>query len=58
VSTSRSDEDAIRALALDYFEGWFTGDVTRMDRALHPELVKRSPMKGLAISDESEVHRA
>jgi len=26
----------------DYFEGWFDGDVERMDRALHPELVKRS----------------
>jgi hypothetical protein len=44
VSTSSSDEDAIRAVALDYFEGWFAGDVTRMERALHPELVKRSPM--------------
>ena len=27
---------------LDYFEGWFDGDVERMDRALHPDLVKRS----------------
>ena len=27
----------------DYFEGWFDGDVERMDRALHPELVKRWP---------------
>lgn len=27
---------------LDYFEGWFTGDVERMTRALHPELAKRS----------------
>ena len=25
----------------DYFEGWFDGDVERMDRALHPDLVKR-----------------
>jgi ketosteroid isomerase-like protein len=25
----------------DYFEGWFDGDVQRMDRALHPDLVKR-----------------
>jgi hypothetical protein len=27
--------------ALDYFEGWFDGDVARMDRALSPELAKR-----------------
>ncbi len=37
--------DAASALvtqaALDYFEGWYDGDVARMDRALHPELVKR-----------------
>ena len=36
-----NDEDAIRAAALDYIEGWFDGDAGRMDRALHPELVKR-----------------
>jgi hypothetical protein len=27
----------------DYFEGWFDGDTARMDRALHRDLVKRSP---------------
>ena len=37
-----SDEESIRAIALDYYEGWFDGDSTRMERALHPELVKRS----------------
>jgi hypothetical protein len=26
----------------DYFEGWYDADVARMDRALHPDLVKRS----------------
>jgi Putative lumazine-binding len=36
------DEAAIVATALDYFEGWFDGDVTRMRRALHPELAKRA----------------
>jgi hypothetical protein len=36
-----NDEDAIRAVALDYVDGWFDGDAARMDRALHPELVKR-----------------
>jgi Putative lumazine-binding len=41
--SSSSDEAAVVAVALDYFEGWFDGDVQRMDRALHPDLVKRSP---------------
>jgi Putative lumazine-binding len=31
------------ATVLDYFEGWFNGDQTRMDRALHPQLAKRGP---------------
>lgn len=38
---SNADSAAIRATALDYIEGWFAGDVARMERALHPELVKR-----------------
>jgi hypothetical protein len=33
---------AIVAAALDYYEGWFEGEPERMERALHPELVKRS----------------
>ena len=37
-----ADEEAVVAAALDYFEGWFEGDATRMDRALHPGLAKRS----------------
>ena len=36
------DAAAIRACILDYFEGWFEGDVGRMDRALHPGLAKHS----------------
>ena len=36
-----ADSAAIRATALDYIEGWYTGDATRMERALHPELAKR-----------------
>jgi hypothetical protein len=38
------DADTTRAIertVLDYFEGWFDGDATRMERALHPELAKR-----------------
>jgi putative lumazine-binding protein len=45
-----SDEAAVVAVALDYFEGWFDGDVERMDRALHPDLVKRSHGKDQAAS--------
>jgi Putative lumazine-binding len=35
------DEQAVVATVLDYVEGWFNGEAERMDRALHPELVKR-----------------
>ena len=38
-----TDHDAIVRAALDYFEGWFDGDAARMERALHPDLAKRSP---------------
>ena len=35
-------EQAIITAALDYYEGWFDGKPERMERALHPDLVKRS----------------
>ena len=35
------DKDAIIATVMDYFEGWFDGDAMRMERSLHPDLVKR-----------------
>jgi len=34
-------EGAVRVAVGDYVEGWFDGDASRMERALHPELVKR-----------------
>jgi hypothetical protein len=37
-----SERAEVVETALDYFEGWFDGDPARMDRALHPELAKRS----------------
>jgi Putative lumazine-binding len=40
---------AIVEAVLDYYEGWFDGDAVRMERALHPELVKRSIEKDDAI---------
>jgi hypothetical protein len=38
---TQADSAAIRQTALDYIQGWYTGDATRMERALHPELAKR-----------------
>ncbi|MEN8143915.1 MAG: nuclear transport factor 2 family protein [Gemmatimonadota bacterium] len=48
-----SDSAAIRGAALDYIEGWYTGDAVRMERALHPELAKRILM---ANSNEPGKH--
>ncbi len=40
--TDRAGEhEQIRAAAADYVEGWYSGDVARMDRCLHEDLVKR-----------------
>jgi hypothetical protein len=36
-----ADSAAIRQTAMDYMEGWYTGDAERMNRALHPDLAKR-----------------
>lgn len=40
-SADVADDEAIKAAALDYAEGWLTGDEERMARALHPEALKR-----------------
>jgi Putative lumazine-binding len=48
--TIQDEHEAIERTALDYYEGWFDGDAMRMERALHPQLVKRSLSK-----DESTV---
>ena len=36
-----ADHDAITRTALDYIEGFYTGDEARMRRSLHPDLAKR-----------------
>ncbi len=41
LSQSSADRKAIEAAAMDYLEGWYSGDAVRMERALHPELAKR-----------------
>jgi hypothetical protein len=38
---AKSDAELIKQTALDYIEGWYEGDATRMERALHPDLAKR-----------------
>ena len=35
------DSTGIRNAALDYIEGWYSANAERMERALHPALVKR-----------------
>ena len=40
-TTPADESDAIKKTALDYIEGWYAGDVARMERALHSELAKR-----------------
>ena len=36
----------VEATVRDYFEGWYDADVDRMQRALHPELAKRTQEAG------------
>ncbi len=38
-----TDQELITQTVHDYFEGWYDADAARMDRALHPDLIKRSP---------------
>lgn len=45
---SPSDMAEVESVARDYIEGWYTGDVERMDRALHADLVKR-----ILVEDDS-----
>ena len=39
---TEADRAAVEAVARDYYEGWYTADASRMARALHPALAKRS----------------
>jgi hypothetical protein len=42
---SDPDEAAIRQTILDYAEGYYSGNAERMERAVHPLLMKRGMMK-------------
>jgi hypothetical protein len=48
-----TDKAAVVETVLDYFEGWFDGDPTRMKRALHPELAKRALLDDEKSLDET-----
>jgi AAA+ superfamily predicted ATPase len=52
LAQTAADSAAIKATALDYIDGWWTGDAERMERALHPDLAKRiinvNPQNGRA----------
>ena len=39
--SQEDDKKAIEETALNYIEGWYSGDAERMDKALHPQLAKR-----------------
>jgi hypothetical protein len=41
VTAQSSEQEAITRTALDYIEGFYTGDEARMQRSLHPDLAKR-----------------
>ena len=47
-----TDEAAVVACTLDYFQAWFEGDGERMDRVLHAGLAKRSLRQVDPASDE------
>ena len=50
-----SETEAVVATALDYFEGWFDGDEARMERALHPNLVKRRAGEELGMTTKERM---
>jgi hypothetical protein len=50
-----TETELIRQTALDYFEGWFDGNVERMDRALHADLVKRSAGEQLGVTTKERM---
>lgn len=44
MSNAVQDAEQIKAAAADYVAGWYSGNVERMDRCLHEDLVKRTPL--------------
>jgi ketosteroid isomerase-like protein len=50
-----TERDTIVRTVLDYYEGWFDGDTKRMDRALHPDLVKRRVAEELGVTTKERM---
>ena len=48
------NNEAIRNRVLDYVEGWYEGNSTRMERALSPHLAKRRVVSNEEIWDVSK----
>ena len=52
---SKSDEQLVEDVARSYFESWFDADEARMDRALHPDLVKRRAGDELGVTTKERM---
>ena len=52
---SKSDEQLVAQAARDYFEAWFDADEARMDRVLHPGLVKRRAGEQLGVTTKERM---
>jgi hypothetical protein len=61
MATTPAENDAITRTALDYIEGFYTGDAARMERSLHPDLAKRimriDPATGKPRLDQQDAKR-
>jgi alkyl hydroperoxide reductase subunit AhpC len=42
-AANKADSAAIRQTALDYIDGYYSGDVSRIEKAVHPDLNKATP---------------
>jgi ketosteroid isomerase-like protein len=47
---ARTEHELVEQVAVDYFEAWFDGDEARMQRVLHPDLVKRRAAERLGTT--------
>jgi 3'-phosphoadenosine 5'-phosphosulfate sulfotransferase len=45
IADKEKDRKAVEKAALDYLEGWYEGNVERMEGCLHPDLQKREIRK-------------
>jgi len=50
-----TETGVVVATAPAYFEGWFDGDLARMDRVLHPNFVKRRGGEELGITTKERM---